>query len=166
MALFPGGLTDLTLLPEGEEPEGLATAIQTARERASHREALYPCVHDKLGLKRLTECLASEKERSIINRKGNIIVLLDRIDFVSFILSICLLQPRKYTETQLISFLSQDVSAERPYLQVIQDSAFLEQTVDGRPFSCTGEPLFPILNPPDSQKSLPAALGREQGREV
>lgn len=97
----------------------------------SKREDRLPCIHDKLGLKRFTELLASEKEMSIINRKRNIIILLDGIDFVSFMLSICLLQPRKYTETQLISFLSQNVSAERPYLQVIQDSAFLEQTVDG-----------------------------------
>lgn len=85
---------------------------------------------------------------SIINSKENIIILLDGIDFVSFILSICLLQPRKYTETQLISFLSQNVSAERPYLQVTQDSAFLEQTVDGETLLLHwGTPL------PDSQPS-------------
>lgn len=104
--------------------------IQTARKRAFHREDCLPCIHGKPGLKRFTEFLASGKEISIINRKGNIIILLDRIDFVSFILSIYLLQPRKYTETQLIPVLSQNVSAERPYLQVLQDSALLEQTVD------------------------------------
>lgn len=128
--LSTGGLKELTLPPEGEEPEGLATVIQTARERASHKEGCLPGIHGKSGLKRFTEFLASEKEISIINRKGNIIILLDGIDCVSFILSICLLQPRKYTETQLIPVLSQNVSAKRPYLQVIQDSALLEQTVD------------------------------------
>ena len=59
---------ELTLPPEGEEPEGLATVIQTARERASHREGCLPCIHGKSGLKMFTEFLASEKEISIINR--------------------------------------------------------------------------------------------------
>lgn len=96
-------------------------------KRESDKEDLLPCIHGKLGFKRFTEFLASEKEISV--RKGSIIILLDRIGLISFILSIFLLQPRKYTEAQPISFLSQKLSTGRkPYLQVIWDSALLEHT--------------------------------------